>query len=386
LKILSLLRVELLTTARRIYIIILAIIFVAAAFLVSLPRSIFPTGSSMTLSMALVCEEGDMIAGLLSGFLTDMEIIGDVYEVEEKEADRLLADGEIELILEIPAGVVDALIYSKSAEVRIKSNDAFVGAMCERMGIAAVNTMNRIQDAALAYSDAAAPFFENSSDFYEAAIAFDLSLISEALSRGHLVKIVRPVLRYQLQVVTLVMFIVASIAAVFFAVTANHRFAGGYIRRLRVHNVRFWHVWTAGALSVVIVSILLCLPFAYVGTLMGFPLSLWKFTISAAAVAFPLYCVCVIFVRIKPGKSKNGSYALLGCFALLVLMLFAGGGFYPVYMMDMSFRLFNPAWLAHIMCEWLLGGVAVSLAGLAAFLALPAVSFGAFYAKWRSAL
>ena len=385
-KILSLLRVEHLTTARKIYIIILALLFISAAFLVSLPRSIFPTGSSMTVSLALVCEEADMIAGMLSGFLTDMDIVGDLYEVEKEEAERLLANEEIELILEIPTGVVDALINRRSAEIRIISNDAFIGSMCGRIGRAAVATMNRIQDAALAYYDTAAPFFENSDEFYDSAIAFDLSLISEALSRSHLVKIVRPVLRYQLQVVTLVVFIVASIIAVYSAVTASRHFAGGYIRRLKVHDVRFWHVWAVKALSAILVSIVLCLPFAWAGALMGFPLSFWKFMLSVTVVSFSLFCVCIIFVRIKPGKSKSGEFTLLGCFALLVLMLFAGGGFYPVYMMDMSFRLFNPAWLAHILCEWSLGGATVSFAGITTFLALPVVSFGAFYAKWRSAL
>jgi hypothetical protein len=34
------------------------------------------------------------------------------------------------------------------------------------------------------------------------------------------------------------------------------------------------------------------------------------------------------------------------------MLFFLGGGFYPVYMMSISIRGFNPAWASHLLAEW----------------------------------
>ena len=383
---LNLLRGDLLSQLRRLPLMALTVFFVAAAFVLALPRSIFPSGPQVTISLAIVCGEEDMVAGMLAGVLSDLEIIGEVYEVDGPEAQSLLDQGQADVIIEIPDGVVDALVYRGRAELIVKSNDAFLGSMCLRIGRAAVDTMNRIQDAALAYQDAAELMIDDDMELYKSVMSFDLSLIREALTRGNLVNIVRPVSRYQLQIVTLAVFIVAAVSSMFVAIPADRQFSRGYVRRLKLHGLKFWQIWLAKLLSAVFSSVVLCLPLAMVFKHFGFEVSVWRIEISAALLSLALGLVCMVFVKMNPDSGRHGAEPLLGGFAVLLFMLLAGGGFYPVYLMDASLRLFNPAWLAHLMCEWALGGAGIPLLSMFSFAALPALCFATSFVKWRRAL
>jgi hypothetical protein len=145
---------------------------------------------------------------------------------------------------------------------------------------------------------------------------------------------------------------------------------------MKVHGVSFLAVWLSKLAIAEAISVTLCLVAAVpLKSFAGVDCHLGALAASAALMCFVLFSICMAFAvparASAPTPSAASARALLGCVGVLLFALFAGGGFYPVYLMDASVRLFNPAWLAHILSDWILGGNGAGAAGTVTLSLLP---------------
>ncbi|MDR1559470.1 MAG: ABC transporter permease [Clostridiales bacterium] len=384
-KILSVFAADLRASARTLPLIIAALAFSTAIFLTGLPPGLVTLGEPFSVSIAASSGDERLRAEYLSAALRDFT--EDFYIVDREEGERLLETGQVDVYVEFPANLVDAMVSRGEAEVLVKSNNAVLGGVSYNLAVEAANVINRLQNISLAYYDAAGAFFSG-DELYRSSSEFDISLALEALTRSQRLNVIRSVPQYDIQAVSLALFLCVSVTAVFFAVSAARQFSRGYMRRLAARRIGFFHVWAAKTLFAVVISVILSLAVSVCGGLLGVSVSFGRLALSAAVMALLIYPVCMVFSGAAPKSASMSApaRALLGCCAVLLLMLFAGGGFYPVYVMDYSFRACNPAWLAHLLSEWALGGAVPGEAALPAFF-MPAAACTAISAVgWRKAL
>ncbi|MDR1961369.1 MAG: ABC transporter permease [Gracilibacteraceae bacterium] len=365
---------------RRLPLLLGGMLLCAAGFLLSLPPELMRNGEFPKISIALVNQDGGEMAELLSGMVSGLEMVKESRIVSEDEAAALLKAGETDVVVVLPPGMIDALIYRGRAEITVRTLDPFIGSVSLNMAGEYVKTMNRVQRAALAFHDAAAPRFSDPRDFYRAERAFDLALLQETLLRARHIETVPAVSPYHLQALSLLLFAAAALAALSSVTQTAHQFAAGYFRRLAVHGIRPWQIYAAKTLLAAALSLVLCLAAMPLLSFWKIPCSFGGLLLSAAFLTVILHGVCLVFTAFRadamPLRAVSARTAF-GSFALLLFILFAGGGFYPVYLMEASFRAFNPAWLAHLLAEWVLGGPALVPLRLLPFAAPPLLGVSA---------
>ncbi|MDR1070169.1 MAG: ABC transporter permease [Gracilibacteraceae bacterium] len=360
----------------------------AAAFFFSLPPELARSGDMPKISIAMVNNDSDDMAQMLAGMVSGLEMVDKLLIVDEQEAEALLDAGDVDVCVTMPAGMIDALIFSGRAEITLKARDPFTGPVSLDVASAYVKTMNRVQQTALSFYDSIQPFYGDRQSLYRAERVFNLSLLQEAISRARNVSVIPAVAPYHLQLLALLLFLTAALAAITAATLSARQFASGYFRRLAARRVRAVHICAAKALLALSMALVFSLALTPLLAGWDIPCSAPRLFLSASFLTLIMLFICMAFAAFRRAESSAdaaAARAALGAFTLLLFMLFAGGGFYPVYLMDASFRTFNPAWLAHLLAEWTLGGQAPFLPSLLYF-AAPAAA-GAFVTGigWREA-
>ncbi|MDR3315799.1 MAG: ABC transporter permease [Coriobacteriales bacterium] len=373
--------------ALRYLAVLLVVVFaLVALILVSLPERLFTDGDVPKLSLAIVSGEAEnTFSRNLDTALSQVEVIDEALFCAPDEAEQLLAEGAVDAIIYIPDDILDALVYGEHATIIVKATDPFMGALVFSATSQAVETLDTVQNYALVYQEAVAPSFGSQEERYDAIMDFDMKLLRMALGRLGTVDSPTPVSPYLVQVVTLLLFLTVSVAAIFVAIGCARLYAQGYVRHLRWRGVGFlgfFAVQVACACSIALVlGLLLGLALSVVGLSIN-PLAL---AASAVLLALVLTPVCLMFAGFaQRGPTWATTRTLFGCIALLFFLLFAGGGFYPTFLMQSSLRVFNPTWLADVAAHWSLG-VSLAWDKVALFLLPLVLASVVCWLEWRRA-
>jgi hypothetical protein len=329
-----------------------ALILCGFSFYISLPASFFESGSLPTVSLAVVNADKSGTGNMLFGMVRNLPEVEKAVLCDEAEAERLLETGEVSVILKIPDGMVDSLIYKRPTEIQVKSADPLRGAAVYSMASAAADTVNLMQTSVYAYNDLPRFMFADEGQFHAAYADFCTDLIKDAVSYRRFVDTDSsspdP---YQSQFLALLVFLLCSGGALGASLSAARQISKGELRRFFGRDLRFGCFFAAKLAMSLILSLALCAVLTILMSRAGFAANPLRFllvaTLTTLAIA-PVY-LCTAFIL------PNPQYAALLSLALLLLFLFAGGGFYPVYLMHAALTTGNPAYLCVRLCEWALG-------------------------------
>lgn len=356
-------RSEFIGAVKRFPFVLVVLLICLIAFLAALPQGLFENRGLPQISVAIVYDGSDDISMLVNTLIASVGSIKKSYFVDKEKAQNLLDDGEVDLVVHFPSDMIDVLIDGKTSVVHIQSNNAVIAGIAYGVTNQAVSTINSIQNNALEYRVAVSPLYDDINEFYEQERSFDMKLMGLALTRTDAVDVQKTVSSYQVQLISIILFLLITIISIMIALTASRQFASGTFRRLLFHKVPMWHMYIIKIILVFLMTLPFSIVFVCVFAVTGIDVSAAKWFISSLLLCLFIYPVCMVFSSIGGKANTSNIRTLLGSVATFIFLLFIGGGFYPVHMMDASFRLFNPVWSTHLLAEWLLGG-AVSLVAI----------------------
>ena len=385
-KIIKVLHVDSVVFLRKLPLILIAIVLCIASFLVALPPQLLQSGTIPKVSIAFAYEgEEDEIIDIAMNFLGQVEVIDEFHLVSLEDAKQLLEDEEIDAAVAFPDDALDAFIDGDNIVIDVMANDEFIGSFAYSLIDEAVKTLNRVPQIALKYHRMIRSLFSDRDEFYKASMAFQMGLVQETLMRKDYIKTEQVISPFELQAMSLILFLLISIIAVFMTTLTSSQLANGGMRRLKLRGISFIDVWIGKAIIVVVLSLILSLAASLLFIYNNISFSVIRLLLASIFLSLILHMICMVFTLPKYKPEVASSRAMLGCVAMLLLMLFAGGGFYPMHLMDFGVRLFNPAWLAHLLSEWIIAGTPIPLLSTLCFL-LPAIVCGLLsLKKWRDA-
>ncbi|MDR3072032.1 MAG: ABC transporter permease [Clostridiales Family XIII bacterium] len=337
--------------------------FILASFFM-LPVGLTDKGTLPKVSLTMVNHDDAELTEILVNLVEELDMIDGFTETDLESAQKLLANGETDVVIEFPPKMLQNLIRGNEITVNVFAKDQTIGAIAKTVTERLADTMNHVQASSTAYYHLSKELFSTDKEREEAATAFDMSIVNESISRKHNIRVVRAASQYEIQLTALIVFLAAAIAAVFTAMRTAKEFSGGLIRRFRMHKIPFVLFWSEKMLLTVCVAIPLCLILAGIAAFFGFHIHLLRLAASSGFISLLLFSVFLPFS--VSGKDNNRPIrSMFGAGAICILLLFLGGGFYPTYLMEFSIRDINPAWLSHLLAEWTLSDAQVGQIGIA---------------------
>ena len=373
---------------RSIIVLLGVMLALVAMVLVSLPRDLFSAQDIPRMSLAVVYGDGsynDAIMRNLSDQLESVEMVDHIYISTPDEAAAQLASGEVDAVIYLPDDMLDALIYGGHTTITVRANDAIIGAVVYSICDRTIGALDRIQNYSLIYQQEALGLIKPAEKYESAVNMFNWVLLTEASMRLQNIDIPSPVSPYFAQALTLLLFLVVSVASLFVAVIAARQYSSGHVRHLYTRGVRFRHLFVAQLLVAASISLLLGAVLSVVLGLVGEGLRVVPLCLSSVLLSLVLTAFYLMFSGFKQQPQLATTRTLIGCLALMFFLLFAGGGFYPTGLMSSDLRLFNPTWLSSQLAVWSLGGPLDVLQTLV--FALPfALACAVCFYEWRRAL
>ncbi|MDR1642730.1 MAG: ABC transporter permease [Clostridiales bacterium] len=347
------------------------------------PSSLLNGGNIGSISIALVYDkENEEFSRYLTAIVIDSEIIDHLYVANADEADEMLKTGQVQAIAIFPPDIVEQMINHGKAQVTLKSNDAITGTCLYSVLDSTIQTLNQAQDAMLSFIELAKSNVPDAESLYEAEFAFQKAILTEVLLRSDNFDVIRSADAVKTQEIALVLFMIASIISVFVATMTSSQFSSGALRRLRLHKIGIWQTYVIKLMVSLFfaeaLALLCCAAFLYIGWEVSYP----RFLAGAALMIVSVQSICLFFTT-ATGSTSGSSKTALGCLAILLFLLFGGGGFYPITLMKYSIQWINPAFLAHLLSEWTLGATFSGGARSMWFALLPAVCVLLTLWKWR---
>lgn len=386
-RIIKVLHVDSIILFRKLPLILVAIVICIASFLAALPPQLLQSGTIPKVSIAFAYEgEQDEIIDVAMNFLSNVEVIDEFHLVTHEESRQLLDEKKIDAAVAFPDNALEAFVDGDPIVIEVMANDEFIGSFAYSLIDEAVKTLNRVPQIALKYHRMIRSQFSDREEFYRISMAFQMTLVTESLKRMDYIKTEPTISPFELQAMSLILFLLISIIVVFMTTLTAKQLSNGGMRRLKMRGISFADVWVAKAIIVIILSVILSLLASLLFVFNGISFSIIRMLLSVILLSAILHMICMVFTLPKYKPEVASSRAMLGCVAMLLLMLFAGGGFYPMHLMDFGVRLFNPAWLAHLLSEWIIAGTAIPIVSLLCFL-IPAIICALLsLKKWRAAL
>lgn len=350
-------------------IILLCVLAILFSLVVSLPPSLLVGKTTGDITVMLVCRANPTLTKMIVGMMGDYDFIKRVsVEVDEETADAKLKAGEADILLIIPQNVESALFYGNPLTVKVKAADAFFGTMAYQFAASTVDISNMVASITGYVYDKNQEAGTSSHEGEEQLYGFVNQVLLDAIMRYSSIDYADAPHPYETQVVALFQFLVAAISSVFIAVVSAGQVSDGYLRRLTVRGFPVWRVIAVKLTTAAILSLVLSL-FALTGFyLLHIEYSLFKYFFAVVMLSVIVTSICLSVLIYSTSRAASHSKTMLSCTAALFLLLFFGGGFYPTYLMQFSFRSLNPAWLSHLLADRSLSGSFPSPGAFAPFL------------------
>lgn len=372
---------------RYLALLLCVVILLAVVVFASLPKSLFDSHSIPSVNLALVLEgtsEDNSLGRALTSQLNGVDVLGELYVCNEDEAEELLDEAAVDAVVTLPEDMLNALVYGGHAKITVKAYDPLLGAVVFSVVEQAVEALDAIQNYSLVYASAARDHFSSSSERDDAINAFNFKLMNSALSRLSSVDEVYTVSPFYSQVLSLLLFITVSIGSFFIAVITAQQYSSGYLRHLRQRGVGFVPLLISQLLLSVTLALILSLVCGIAMLSVDSSANIGLLMISAVLLSLVLTPLYLLFSGFKQKEGAAATRTLLGCSALLFFLLFAGGGFYPSFLMESPLRIINPTWMSQLLAEWTLGAAFDGL-GVLLFAAVFASAALGCFLEWKRA-
>jgi ABC-type transport system involved in multi-copper enzyme maturation permease subunit len=371
--------------ARSILVLVAILVVLVAMVLVSLPAQVFNADDIPKVSLALVYGDGqrnDMLTRNISQELETIDMIDRVEMSTVDEAARLLETGEVDVVVEVPENTLDVLIYGGHACIVVRADDPLIGGIVYSITDNVAESLETLQNYSLFFSKASESSYPSAEAHNNALSAFNMKLIGAALGRVNSIESPWSAPPLIVHTLTLLLFLMVSIASFFVAVAMAKHYASGYVRYLYVRGVRYRHLLLSELLCALCITLVLSLVLGLILYFLNMGTSPLRFVCAALVLSVVLTMLYACLSGFRAQRHAATTRTLLGCLALMFFMLFAGGGFYPTEFMQSDANLINPAWLSHQLSLWALGGPLDAL--YVGMCVIPCVAAGLVaYLEWR---
>lgn len=350
---LALWKAEVKLTAPKLPLVLLCVLSILFAIFVSLPPALLSSVITRNITLTVVCETSPALARLIAGMATDYALISRTYVADDEAmGQERLSRGEADVLLVIAGDIEAALLHGEAVTLSVQARDDLSGTLAYLLADSTVEALNSIESITRDIYYRAQAGGMSAEESNRELYRFANQLFFEALDRFSHIEEVASARPYEVFAVSLTMFLTVSISAVFITVTAAGQIAGGYLRRLAVHGIATGKLIAVKLANAAILALVLGI-FTLVGFhALGIAVDAGRYFLAIFSLSVIVTGICLALISLDEQKNAAVSRSLLSCAAVLLLLLFWGGGFYPAYLMRVSFRNMNPAWLARLLADW----------------------------------
>ena len=340
----------------------LAPVFASLAIFWSMPADLLTHDSPSPVSMAVVSDNGRLVNIMIFNAIRPISLLGNIERVQNLEiAHDMLNEGEVSTVIKIPTGIVDALIYNIPVEIEIWSDidEPATNAVLLDFADNVASAITSAQSAIYVYYDVAEPYFDDRGDFHEAYNALASAILREVLQRGRSIMIEQHVYDFVIQVISTIIFMTGTIAAALISINSAGQLSNGSYARMRLNGLGFRAYRFSKLCETILASVCLSIPVMLVGRIF-FHDSFIEFNMIKLLL-------CVLFVSITffgissviAALCGNPHWTAMGTFTAMLILMFAGGAFYPLHLIGgiiQTIGAYTPAYQNMQAIMWASGG------------------------------
>jgi len=340
----------------------IAPVLASLAIFWSMPADLLTHDSPSPVSMAVVSDNGRLINVMIFNALRPITLIGNIERVQDIEiALDMLNEGEVSTVIKIPTGIVDALIYNTPVEIEIWSNIEEPATNVVLLDFAdnVASAITSAQSAIYVYFDVAAPYFDDRGDFNEAYNALASAIFREVLQRGRSITIEQHLYDFAVQIISVIIFMTGAVAAALISINSAVQLSNGSYVRMKLNGLGFRTYRFSKLCETILVSVCLSIPIMLVGNAF----------IQDSLIRFDMIrlLICVIIVSIVffgistviAALCGNPHWTAMGTFSAMLILMFAGGAFYPLHLFGgiiQTIGVYTPAYKNMEAIMWASGG------------------------------
>lgn len=368
----------------RFPLILLVMATLVTSILLSLPQSLLKVGKDSVYAITLACDEKNETVRYFLLFAAEYPIFDHLQIKTAAQAEQLLENGQTDIVIEIQDNLMETIATGEPATIRIRAKDAFIGTFVYTLSTSIANAASQVQaEMKQFYDPANLSEHMDSESIQLKADTLLKRLLKEAVFRNYAVSSELETYRYfQLQAISLLLFLVVSVSAIFEALLSARQLSDGYLRRIRMNGISPIMVIGTKTAVCMLLSTFLALLLIIPLRLSGIEIFLPRLMVSALLLSLIVFPPCATLVFSHKGSAAV-SNTFLACVALLLLLLFSGGGIYPIHLMEHSFKWCNPMWLSNLLSVWSTSGTVPSLVSIVLFFIPAILSFSFVALKWR---
>lgn len=344
--------------APKIPILLLCILSLFFAIVIALPPSLLQGMIARDISITIVSGADPVLTRVISGLAADYDLIRRVSVRDDLSvAEAELKSGKVDVLLIIPDDIETAVLYGEPITVTVKANDPLLGTLAYRLSKSTVDTINALVYITSYVYESNQDSDLNSAGNMDSLVSFVNQVLLDAVIRFSYIDDIAVSKPYDTQAISLVSFFAVAVTSVFAAVISAGQIADGYLRRLTVRGCKIRELVVIKIINTAFLALFLNL-FVLIGFYyMNLRCDPLKYLLSVGLQSVIVTGICLCVTAVNSHRAVAVTRTLIGCTFVLLMLLFWGGGFYPIYLMQTSFKKLNPAWLSHLLADWSLSGL-----------------------------
>ncbi|MDR0948069.1 MAG: ABC transporter permease [Lachnospiraceae bacterium] len=368
---------------KRLPFLLLGSAVIVLCILIALPSSLFRLNSVDDIKIAVVCDSNNAFMPTFMGIASDYQVVGELRVLDATQAATALRNKEVEAVIEIPDDIINRVIDGDDVTITLSTHDPLIGTVAYSIANSTVQAAKKVQIIFNRFYASASSHISDQSTLWNAEYALGESILQEVILRLKNIEVVRGVSSYKIQVLSIILFLCISILAVFMVLLTSWQISSGYLRRLKIRNVSAYSLMAVKCLIMLLLSVVIAMLLYPLSFVLNSPISYCRWIGTSCIIALGIYSILTAVTLCKGRQGAIASKTLLLSVAFIILMLFAGGGFYPVYVMDHSVRLLNPAWITHVLVQWSLYDTVAPVGSMTAILVISCMLFWITGWRWR---
>ena len=336
--------------------------FISLAIMASMPKDLL-RGAMTPISVAVISGGDSMVNMMIYSSLNTISLIENIERPRNQQiALDMLDSGEVSAVIKIPDGMIEALMYNNKVEIEVWSNitNPAMNTMLRDFADGVTKAITTAQSSIYAFYDAAPGYYESYAEFYEAYSGLAVNILAEVLQRSRFITIEESLYNYTAQLISVLTFVTGAVASALIAINSAYQFADGSYTRMRLSGVGYKSYVVTKLLETLTLAICVSGPAVVLGAFIlqdgfsGFDIYKLLLCVILVAVIFFGISHCIALL------CRNAHWTALAAFSVMLLLMFAGGAFYPLHFFGgimQAIGIHTPASLNTMAVIWASGGL-----------------------------
>ena len=337
-------------------------VLISLAIMLSMPKDLL-RGAMTPVSVAVVSGNDSTVNMMIYSSLNAISLIDKIERPKNlRTALDMLEDNEVSAVIKIPDGMIEALMYNTHVDIEIWSNitNPATNTMLRDFADGVTQAVTSAQSSIYAFYDVAPGYFESYDEFYKAYYGLTVNILAEVLQRGRFITIEESLYNYMAQLISVLTFVTGAVTAALIAINSAYQFADSSYTRMRLSGVGYKSYMTAKLLETLALTICVSGPAMISGAFIlraGFSeyeINKLLLCVILTAVIFFGFSQCIALL------CRNAHWTALAAFSVMLLLMFAGGVFYPLHLFGgiiQAIGVYTPASLNTMAVLWASGGL-----------------------------